>query len=545
MIQLSQMRIRNFYRIIKQMVWTFLCYLCITTFCSCHNNNAERTFIVGVSQDNSDVWHDKMRDEISQEAVLHPELKLVMKNAYGDSRLQCAQIDSFIAQNVDLLIIGVEDPMSIVKSTDAAFDKGIPIVINSHNSKLNKYTAYVGTDNYAVGELMAQYLIELAESLGKTNKSPLNVIEILGKIGVPAVSERYVSLRENLQSSHEVQIVATAYGNWDYNLTYALVDSLLHIHPETDVIVTQNDVMALGAYEAGQKFNPEKNFHILGIDALSGPGSGVEAIIEGKMEASITNVSRGDLIVQTACNILNHQPYHHNNSLQPVLVDQSSTKLMMRMAQEMNNESKVIQTLQMKVDRLWSQTTELKNTNLLLTFCLCLLILAVVGGVFIYRYRSRLIREREQNAQVVANQKRQLEQISAELERVKQSQSLDEQFMAQLEQEFEKHLDDSDYTVDELAEAMGVSRAQLFRRVKTLTGVTPLVLLKQIRLRRARQLLKSTDMTTQQVAFAVGYSLASYFAKCYKDFFGILPSEERKQNAEDKKTVNVKKSHKD
>lgn len=534
MIQLSQMMRYLLSSRVKTCARTVVVLFALSAFISCQNKTSEPTYVIGVSQDNSDVWHDKMRDEISQEAVLHPELTLVMKNALGDSKLQCEQIDSLVNMGVDLLVVGVENPMDIMEHTNAAFDKGIPIVINSRHPKLDKYTSYVGTDNDAVGQLMAEYLIEHARRMGRTTQQPLQVIEIIGKIGIPAVSERYVSLRKNLMSKHEVQIVATACGNWDYERAYMLVDSLLTLHPETDVIITQNDVMALGAYAAGQHFDPERNFHILGVDALSGPGSGVEAIIEGKIEASITNVSRGDLIVETAGNILHHQPYHHDNSLMPVLVDQSSTKLMMRMAQEMNNESKVIQTLQLKVDGLWGQSAKLRNTNMLLTFLLVLLVLAVLSAIIIYRYRARMLREREQNARVVATQKQQLEQIAAELERVKQSQTMDEQFLAQLQAEIEKHLDDSNYSVDELGAALGVSRAQLFRKVKALTGVTPLMLLKQVRLRKARQLLTSTDMTTQQVAFAVGYTLASYFAKSYKEFFGILPSEERKTNKREK-----------
>ena len=521
---------------------TLLAVLCLVfAFSGCSKQEKEPIYNVAVSLDNSDQWHDKMRDEILQEAVLHPELHLILKTAYGSSELQAAQIDSLAALNPDIMIVCVEDPMTLHSSIDNAYDAGIPIVINSKNPKMSKYTAYVGTDNNAVGWLMAEYLLEIAKSEHRDSKNPLRVIEILGKIGAPAVSERYVSLRDSIHGHNEVQITNSVCGDWDYDKTYRLVDSLLKAMPETDVIIAQNDIMALGAYAAGVNNFPEHNYRILGVDALSGHGNGVEAIIDGKIAASITNVSRGDMIVQTAYNILMGQPFVRDNSLQPVLVDQSSRSLIMRMMQEMSNESKVINTLQMRVDRLWEQASDLTNKNSVLIVVVVLLFALVILSVVVYKYRIKVNKERAQNALLLATQQQQLEKITAELEQVKSSQSIDDQFLACLQEEIEKHIDDSDYSVDQLSDTLGVSRAQLFRRVKALTGVTPLTMLKQVRLRKARQLLQNTDLNMQQVAYSVGYSLPSYFAKSYKEMFGVLPSEERRTNGS-KNIINGNKS---
>ncbi len=510
--------------------WLLLCLVCLIAT-SCQQKPAETQYVIAVSLDNSDQWHDKMRDEILQEAALHPQLRLAMKNARNSMQLQCLQIDSLIQLSPDLLIVCVGDPTTIQSVTDRAFDAGIPIVINSRNPKMDKYTAFVGNDNIAVGYLMAEYLLNLSKKEKRDSRHPLRVVELLGRIGDPAVSERYVGLRDSIKGHNEIEIVSSVCGEWYYDKSYALVDSILHAVPDIDVIVAQNDVMALGAYAAGQDICPDKNFHILGVDALSGEGNGVEAIIEGKIAASITNASCGDMLVKTANSILNGDPYLRDNYLQPMLVDHSSTKLMMRMSQEMNYETKVIRTLQVKVDQFFNQTSSLKNQNLILAFGLTIfLILVVILGV-IYHIKIKANRERAQNAMLMATQQQQLEKITAELERVKSSQSMDEQFLARLQDEFEKHLDDCDYSVDQLSETMGVSRAQLFRRVRALTGVTPLAMLKQIRLRKARQLLQYTDMNIQQVAYSVGYSLPAYFAKNYKEMFGILPSEEERRKS--------------
>lgn len=524
-----------------QKVYYLLELILILLFVSCAQDVTEPRYKIGVSLDNSDAWHDKMRDEIIHEAVLHPELKLLVANAYGRKEHQASQIDSLVDAGVDLLIVCVEDPLLVIETTNRAYDMGIPVVINARSSRMSKYTAYVGTDNYAVGELMAEYVLELAEKEKKTGMDPLGVLELLGKIGAPAVSDRYVGLRDSLRGKSEVKIVSSVCGDWEYDKAYHIVDSVLKVRQDVDVIVAQNDVMAMGASAAGRDNNPERDFHVLGVDALSGAGNGIEAVIDGKIAASITNVSRGDLLVQTACNILYGEPYEKDNSLQPVLVDQTSPRLVMRMTQEMNYESKVIKTLQMKVDKFWDETNNLKNKNIVLSFSLFIFVLMLIFSVFVYRYRLQTKREQEQNAQLMATQQEQLEKITAELERVRSSQSADEELLGKLRDEIEKHLDDSEYSVEMLAETLGVSRAQLFRRVKSLTGVTPLVMLKQIRLRKARQLLQYTDMTVQQVAYSVGYTLPSYFASNYKEMFGLLPSDERRGNGQ-KNINNNKKS---
>ncbi len=496
----------------------------------CHSSQKEPTFLVGVSIDFSDIWHDKMYDEIVQEAVLHPELHLRVKNARGDRRLQGLQIDSLINSGVDLLIIGVEDPLYIRAAMEHASQRAIPVVINSRNPKMSNYTAFVGTDNMQVGALMADYLKDLARAGGYSAKHPLRAIEILGVLGTPAVSERYTGLRKGLQDCPAVQLCGTGVGNWSYELAYRQTDSLLLLlNRKVDVIVAQNDVMALGAHEACLHRYPDRDFPILGVDALNGPDSGVEAILEGKITASITNVSRGDLLIQTACAILHKQPYARDTFLQPMLVDRSSTRLMMRMSQEMNTETKVIKTLQTRMDSLGGKTEGLQTANMALTLCLVMAVLLGVVMVLLYRYRLRVHEERARNALTMTRQRQQLEQMSAELTRVKAVRSQDEKFIDNLQRIIEKHLSDSTLSINSLSEELGVSRAQLFRKVKASMGITPVELLHRIRLQKGQQLLRQTDLSVCEVAWSVGFSSPSYFAKCYKSLFGVAPTDDRKQ----------------
>lgn len=504
--------------------------LAIGIFYGCREWQKEDTFVVGVSIDFDDVWHNKMIDEIEQEAVLHPELSLRLLNACGDYALQEKQIIALADKGADLLIVGTGDPMYVREALDYVAAKGVPVVINSHNPQVDEYTAYVGTDNYAAGLMMGQYLAEHAKQAGRTAQHPLRAIEVVGVMGTPAVDERYNGLREYLEGHKEVDITAVAQADWKYEKARYLADSLLQVLPDIDIIVAQSDIMAFGAYEAGKARFPEKDFHILGVDALSGKGSGVEAILEGKIEASITNVSRGDLMVQTACDILHGKPFVRDMFLQPVLVDQSSKRLMMRMSEELNNESKVIQTLQLRMDNLWGEADTLKNTNAVLIFCLLLLVLLTGVVIFLCRYRLRIHQERAQNAIVLERQQRQLDKISAELCQVKATQTQDEKFINNLQEFINKHLSDPELSIEMLSGELGLSRAQLFRKVKAKLGVSPVDLIRQIRMQKAQQMFRRTDLSVSEVAYSVGFSSSSYFSKCYKDYFGVAPKQQLRQD---------------
>ena len=159
--------------------------------------------------------------------------------------------------------------------------------------------------------------------------------------------------------------------------------------------------------------------------------------------------------------------------------------------------------------------------------CFLAILIILLGLIYEYRYRRRIRAEREQQARLVAKQQQQLEHMTVELEQTKVSQSQDELFMQRLQDLIEKHINNSNLSIEMISEKIGVSRTQLFRKTKALTGVSPIELIRHVRLRKAQQLLRKSNATIQEIAYEVGFTSASYFAKCYKEFFGINPSAEQ------------------
>lgn len=101
-------------------------------------------------------------------------------------------------------------------------------------------------------------------------------------------------------------------------------------------------------------------------------------------------------------------------------------------------------------------------------------------------------------------------------------------FICRFKKVVEERMTDSELSVETIGSELGLSRVQLYRKVKALTGSSPVDLLRKARLNKAQQLLQTTDLSVSEIAYQVGFTSPSYFTKCYKDEYGKVPGESRK-----------------
>ena len=135
-------------------VWAILMIL---TGCSAH----QKEYRIGVSQCLDDAWRQKMNAEMERELLLHPEMTLSHRIAYGSNELQCAQIDSFIAERVDLLIVSPNVAEEVKPAVTRAYRAGIPVIVADRRVSGEEWTAFIGGDNYQVGRLMADWILSV------------------------------------------------------------------------------------------------------------------------------------------------------------------------------------------------------------------------------------------------------------------------------------------------------------------------------------------------------------------------------------------------
>ena len=112
-------------------------------------------------------------------------------------------------------------------------------------------------------------------------------------------------------------------------------------------------------------------------------------------------------------------------------------------------------------------------------------------------------------------------------EEMPKPRSQDTIFAETLNEAIRKNMSNPNLKMDDLGDEIGLSRVQLYRKVKTITGLTPVELLRKIRLQQGYVLLTTTNKTVAEIAFEVGFNTPGYFSKCFKEQYGKLPMDLR------------------
>ena len=483
-------------------------------------NSRTPQYRIGVSQCLDDAWRQKMNYEMERELLLHPDMSLSRRIAYGSNELQCAQIDSFIKERVDLLIVSPNEAKQVQPAVTRAYRAGIPVIVTDRRVPGDEWTAFIGGDNYKVGQLMAQWVIGKASDKGsKAKGKPFVVLEVAGLPGSTPATLRHRGMMEGLEEAKgeglEAKVeVQSVMGSWYKENAYEVVSEYLETHPLPDVIVAHNDLMAIGAAEAVTR-NPSPVTHsplsipIMGVDGIH---PGLQAIVDGEIECSATYSSRGDMIIDAAARILHKESYVHDTVLETTLVDITAAYPMLKQDEDITRDLETLHLFQTQTESKWRQLRY--DKTLLITWLIVSIALFLLAAGYIIANQVKLQQKIKQEI---------LPQLEDMQEAIQLSKK-DEAFAERLRQVVDDYLTDPNLTVEFLGSKLQLSRTQLFRRVKAVAGKGPLDYIRERRLIRADELLRTTDMTIQQVALELCFSSPGYFTKCYKEYFGHLPS---------------------
>ncbi|WP_434501640.1 substrate-binding domain-containing protein [Prevotella sp.] len=140
---------------------------------------------------------------------------------------------------------------------------------------------------------------------------------------------------------------------------------------------------------------------------------------------------------------------------------------------------------------------------------------------------NNLLQSRIQLRKLFSEKETKTETITQEVH-IEQESTPDRRFMDALKDAIDKHISDAHLKMDDLGEELNMSRVQLYRKVKALTGLSPVELLRKIRLQKAYSLLLNSDMTISEISYKVGFGTPSYFSSCFKKQYDIYPTDVRK-----------------
>ena len=482
-------------------------------------------FRIGVSQCLDDAWRQKMNYEMERELLLHPDMHLTHRIAYGSNERQCAQIDSFIRERVDLLIVSPNEAEQVKPAVTRAFRAGIPVIVADRRVTGDEWTAFIGGDNYKVGQLMAKWVMQKHKNKHHTSHfiphTSFTVLEVAGLPGSTPATLRHKGLMEGLASLSPSERGAggvtlhSVMGSWYKEGAYQVVTDYLATHPLPDVIVAHNDLMAIGAAEALENcqlsiLNDQLSIPIMGVDGIR---PGLQAITEGKIECTATYSSRGDMIIDAASRILHHQPFVRDTVLETIMLDEDAAYPLLKQDEAIARDLETLHIVQVQTQTQWKQ---LQYGRIVLISCIAaFFVLLIVVLAFIIRTQLKLQTEIKSDILPQLNEVQEAIQVSRK----------DEAFAERMKQIVEDHLSDPNLSVEYLGTMLQLSRTQLFRRVKSVTGKGPLDYIRERRLIKADQLLHTTDKTIQQISLELCFSNPGYFTKCYKEYFGHLPSD--------------------
>ena len=360
--------------------WLYILFFTLL-FSACSDNNVKK-YVIGVSQCSEDIWRDKLNNELVMSTYQHDNVTLKFASANDNDRLQKQQIEQFIKEGVNLLIVSPNQIHTISSVIDKAYDAGIPVILFDRKTDSKKYTAFIGADNYEAGYEIGYFIGQQLDGKG-------NIAEICGLQASSPAIERNRGFMDALKNYSGIKVIARKHGDWVKESGVMAMDSVLSQTKEPiQYVFAQNDRMALGALQSIKK-HKGKGIRIVGIDALPVPGGGMENVRDGNLEASYIYPTRGDSVMQLALNILEKKPYKRDNYLKGALVTKANANVLLMQNEEMNKQTARLNALHGKVDTYLVQYNHQKMYIVLFSIILFLLI-----GIMVYIYRTILMKRR-------------------------------------------------------------------------------------------------------------------------------------------------------
>ena len=334
-----------------------------------------RKYVIGVSQCSEDTWRDKLNDELKMGEYLNDSLIVKLASSNDDNMLQNKQVNQFIDEGVDLLIVSPNQLSAISKSVERAYDKGIPVILYDRKTNSDKYTAFIGCDNYTIGKSMGTFIAQQLQGKGR-------IVEISGLEGSSPALERHRGFMDAIKPYPGLQVVASEGGNWKEEGGIQAMKRILKQTQDFDYVFAHNDCLAWGAYVAARQMRVKRNYKYTGVDGMATEGGGLELVRDGIFEASYLYPTKGDEVIALAMKILKHQPYERDNYLSTSIITQANAALTLMEARDAERQTHNLKTLHKQVNQYLSDY----NSQKVMLIGLCLfLFVCLAAAALIFR----------------------------------------------------------------------------------------------------------------------------------------------------------------
>lgn len=261
---------------------------------------------IGVSMSQfDDTWLTYLRESMDQKAKSMPDgVTLQFEDARSDVVKQLSQVESFISQKVDAIVVNPVDTAATRKITEAAVSAGIPLIYVNRRPddlKLPKGVITVASNDLEAGEMQMQYIAQKMKGKG-------DIVILLGDLANNSTTNRTKGIKGVLAKYPDIKIEQEQTGIWLRDKGMTLVNDWLTQGRKFDAIVANNDEMAIGAAMALKQAGVEKgSVLIAGVD---GTPDGLRAVKKGDLAVSVFQDAKGQAVgsIDAAVKMAKNEP---------------------------------------------------------------------------------------------------------------------------------------------------------------------------------------------------------------------------------------------
>jgi inositol transport system substrate-binding protein len=263
--------------------------------------SGRETATIGVSMMNLSSEFVAMINRAMEAKARELGVRLIVNDAQRSADRQVQQVESFVAQRVDAIILNPCEVEASSPAVDRALAAGIPIV-NVNSETRSAPTAFVGSRDEEAGRIAMDFIARRLKGQG-------SVVMIHGFMGQAAQIKRDQGAREILAKHPGLRLLAEQSGEWDRAKGMALMENWIQSYGgKINAVFAQNDEMAMGALIALEQAKMKDKIVVAGVDAIA---DALQAVKDGRLDATVFQDAQGQggAAVETAAKILRKQPY--------------------------------------------------------------------------------------------------------------------------------------------------------------------------------------------------------------------------------------------
>ena len=331
-----------------------LVWLTLIVLCGCTSSGKQKRHVIGLSQCMlDDAWREAMINDMRIEASNYDDMEIIIKDAQNNNETQIQQIRDLIRQKVDVLIISPYQSEPITAVAEEAYRAGIPTIITDRKVNTDQYTSFVGANNYEIGLAAGNYA---------ANYLPPNaiILEIWGLTQTSPAQERHKGFVDALREREDLSFRKIE-GQWLVDTARMELRKLEH--PEQiDFVYAHNDMMAIAAREYFMAWDSirGRDLRIIGVDAVA--GAGLEAVEDGRINASFLYPTGGEQVIRTAMRIIQGEPVDKFIPLRTAPVDHQSARTLLLQADPLQKYKQRIEAQRSRIDGLSDRFYFLRNS---------------------------------------------------------------------------------------------------------------------------------------------------------------------------------------